>query len=145
MQYVWLALTALAVIFEAVTVQLLFVWFLPGLLAAMVLAFLSVDVWIQVVVFFVISIACFFLFHKVLKKRLRGKRKEEKFNVDAVIGEKCYVVEKIDNIACRGAVRVRGLEWAARTLSDDELLEEGTLVEVLAVEGVKLICRKVGK
>ena len=73
---------------------------------------------------------------------MRGK-KQQKFNVDAVIGEKCYVVEKIDNIACRGAVKVRGLEWAARTLNEDELLEEGTLVEILAVEGVKLICKKV--
>ena len=144
MQYVWLALTVLSVVLEAVTVQLLFVWFLPGLLVAMLLAFLSVDVWIQVVVFLAVSVACLILFHTVLKKKLH-KGKQEKFNVDAVIGEKCYVVEKIDNIACRGAVKVRGLEWAARTLSDEELLEEGTLVEVLAVEGVKLICKKVEK
>lgn len=144
MQYVWLALVALTIVLEAATVQLLFVWFLPGLLVAMLLAFLSVDVWIQVLVFFVLSVACFVLFHTVLKKRLRGG-KQEKFNVDAVIGEKCYVVEKIDNIACRGAVKVKGLEWAARTLSDEELLEEGTLVEVLAVEGVKLICKRVEK
>ena len=144
MQYVWLALIVLTIVSEAVTIQLLFVWFLPGLLTAMLLAFFSVDVWIQVLVFFVLSVVSFVLFHTVLKKRLRGK-KEEKFNVDAVIGERCYVVEKIDNIACRGAVKVKGLEWAARTLSDEELLEEGTLVEVLAVEGVKLICKKVEK
>lgn len=144
MTYVWIALSVLAIVLEALTVQLLFIWFLPGLLVAMILAFLAVDVWIQVLVFFLVSVACLVLFHTVLKKRLRGKN-QEKFNVDAVIGEKCYVVEKIDNIACRGAVKVKGLEWAARTLSDDELLEEGTLVQVLAVEGVKLICKKIEK
>ena len=144
MLYVWIALSVLAIVLETLTVQLLFIWFLPGLLVAMLLAFLAVDTWIQVLVFFIVSAACLVLFQTVLKKRLHGK-KQEKFNVDAVIGEKCYVVEKIDNIACRGAVKVRGLEWAARTLSDDELLEEGTLVEVLAVEGVKLICKKVEK
>ena len=144
MLYVWIALSVLAIVLEALTVQLLFIWFLPGLLVAMLLAFLAVDTWIQVLVFFIVSVACLVLFQTVLKKRLRGK-KQEKFNVDAVIGERCYVVEKIDNIACRGAVKVKGLAWAARTLSDDDLLEEGTLVEVLAVEGVKLICKKVEK
>ena len=140
--YIWLGLSVLAVILEALTVQLLFVWFLPGLLVSMLLAFLNVDLWVQVLVFFLVSVACLCLFHMVFKKRMRGK-KQQKFNVDAVIGEKCYVVERIDNIACRGAVKVKGLEWAARTLNEDELLEEGTLVEILAVEGVKLICKKV--
>ena len=142
--YIWLGLSVLAVILEALTVQLLFIWFLPGLLISMLLAFLNVDLWVQVLVFFVVSVVLLSLFHTVFKKKLRSK-KQQKFNVDAVIGEKCYVVEKIDNIACRGAVKVKGLEWAARTINEDELLEEGTLVEILAVEGVKLICKKVDR
>ncbi len=142
MQYIWLGLLVLSGVLEVLTVQLLFVWFMPGLLVGMILAFLGVDAWIQILVFFLLSALGLVLSRTVFKKFLRPK-KQEKFNVDALIGDRCYVVEKIDNIACRGAVKIRGLEWAARTLSDNEILEEGTLVEVLAVEGVKLICKKI--
>ena len=51
------------------------------------------------------------------------------------------VTEDINNIEGRGAAKVRGLEWSARS-ADGENIEAGTVVLVIGIEGVKLICKK---
>jgi membrane protein implicated in regulation of membrane protease activity len=141
MQYLWLAFILLSGLVEALTVQLVAIWFIPGALIAMILAFLNVAIWIQVTVFLVLAVVCLALAKTVFREFFAPKK--EKFNIDAIIGEKCLVTERIDNIAGRGAVKVKGLEWAARMISDDTVAEAGERVEVLAVEGVKLICKKI--
>ena len=141
MEYIWLAFVLLCGVIEALTAPLVALWFVPGALVAMILAFLNVKIWIQVLVFFVLSAVCLLLSKTVFRKFF--KPTTEKFNIDAIIGEKCLVTERIDNVAGRGAVKVKGLEWAARMVSDEIVVEEGVRVEVIAVEGVKLICKEI--
>ena len=139
MEYIWLALILLSGVLEVLTAPLVALWFIPGAFVAMILAFCSVTVWVQVAVFLVLSAVCLISAKTVFRNFFIPKN--EKFNIDAIIGEKCLVTEQIDNIAGRGAVKVKGLEWAARMISDDFVVEVGTRVEVIAVEGVKLICK----
>ncbi len=139
MEYLWLAIILLAGVVEIVTAPLVSLWFVPGAFVAMILAFCKVSIWIQVAVFLVLSVASLILAKTVFRKFFAPKN--EKFNIDAVIGEKCLVTEEIDNVAGRGAVKVKGLEWAARMVSDDMVIAPGVRVEVIAVEGVKLICK----
>lgn len=139
MEYVWLALILVSGIVEVLTAPLVALWFVPGAFVAMILAFCNVSVYVQVAFFLVLSITCLVLAKTVFRNFFEPKN--EKFNIDAIIGEKCLVTEKIDNIAGRGAVKVKGLEWAARMLFDDVVANEGQRVEVVAVEGVKLICK----
>ena len=141
MEYIWLGLILLAGGVELLTAPLVSVWFIPGSFVAMILAFCDVDIWVQVVVFIVLTAVCLVLAKTVFRNFFTPKN--EKFNIDAIIGEKCLVTEKIDNVAGRGAVKVKGLEWAARMISDDVVAEVGTRVEVIAVEGVKLICKEI--
>ena len=141
MEYIWLGLILLAGGVELLTAPLVSVWFIPGSFVAMILAFCDVDIWVQVVVFIVLTAVCLVLAKTVFRNFFTPKN--EKFNIDAIIGEKCLVTEKIDNVAGRGAVKVKGLEWAARMISDDIVAEVGTRVEVIAVEGVKLICKEI--
>jgi membrane protein implicated in regulation of membrane protease activity len=54
------------------------------------------------------------------------------------------VIERIDNYAGRGQAKVRGQIWSARSVDDEETFEEGEILRVVAVEGVKLICKKNG-
>lgn len=63
-------------------------------------------------------------------------------NIDLVIGEKCIVTDRIDNKAGCGQARVNGLVWSARSAFDDVCYEEGEVLQILAVEGVKLVCKK---
>lgn len=141
MEYIWLAFVLLSGAVEALTTQLVALWFVPGAILAMILAFCGVDIWVQVAVFIVLTVVCLVLAKTVFKHFFNPQK--EKFNIDAVIGEKCLVTEKIDNVAGRGAVKVKGLEWAARMISDETVVEAGVRVEVIAVEGVKLICKEI--
>ena len=40
-----------------------------------------------------------------------------------------------------GAVRVKGIEWTARS-SDDDIIAKGDIVTVRSIEGVKLIVER---
>ena len=55
-----------------------------------------------------------------------------------MIGMKATVREDIDNLAATGSVMVDGKEWTARS-SGGETITGGSVVKVLAIEGVKLI------
>ena len=142
MQYLWLALLLLSGALAAFLARSFFLGFLPGALAAMLLAIFDVTPWVQVLVF-VLCAAVGIPFFSFLLSSLVGKRNTP-FDIEQVIGRRCPVIELIDNVAGRGAVEVDGLEWAARALTDDALIEKGETVEIIAVEGVKLICRKLG-
>ncbi len=140
MEWFWLAIVVLAVVAEAATAGLVSIWLIPGALVAMILAFFGVDVWIQLVVFLVLSIIGILCFRKLARRFL--PQKEVRTNVDSVMGEKCVVCERIDNLAGHGQVKVKGTLWAARALEADAIYEEGAVLTVVAVEGVKLICKE---
>ena len=55
MQFVWLGVIALAIIVEASTSALVSIWFIPSAIISFILALCKVDLWIQIVVFFVAS------------------------------------------------------------------------------------------
>ena len=75
---------------------------------------------------------------------LFGKKKviEREFNPDTIVGKKCVVTERIDSFAGCGQVRVNGQIWAARGTYDDDVFEEGEVLSIVAIEGVRLICNK---
>jgi membrane protein implicated in regulation of membrane protease activity len=71
------------------------------------------------------------------------KRKNTKnITLDEIIGEKCVVTERVDNFIGGGIVKVKGCQWAARGVSDNDVFEVGESLCVVAIEGVKLVCRK---
>lgn len=142
MQYLWIALLVLSALLEGLLTGGIFVCFVPASLIAMILAFFDVPLEIQLGVFFAVSGLALLLLRPIVRTLLRAK-KPEAFSVESAIGMQCVVVERLDNLAGRGAVTVNGMEWAARTLSDDIVIEQGSTVEIIAVEGVKFICRAV--
>ena len=142
MQYLWLALLVLSVVLECLVTKGIFFCFIPSSLVSMILAFCGVSVTIQLIVFFALVLGAFFFIRPIIRRAFSG-RENASFAVENAIGMRTVVVERLDNLAGRGAVRVHGMEWAARTLSDEIVIEEGSAVEIIGVEGVKYICRKV--
>lgn len=63
-------------------------------------------------------------------------------SLESVIGERCIVTERIDNYAGCGQVKVNGQGWSARGAYDEDTFEVGESLRVVAIEGVKLICKK---
>ena len=52
-------------------------------------------------------------------------------------------MEEINNIAETGAVKADGKLWTARSVSEDVIIPEGSEVNILKIEGVKLIVNKI--
>ena len=70
------------------------------------------------------------------------KRGVTRTNVNSLIGKRAVVIQKIDNLSQMGQVRINDIEWMARTESDEETIPEKSVVEIEAVQGVKLIVKK---
>ena len=123
---------------EAATVGLVSLWFAGGALAAMLAASLSAELWLQIVVFLVVSAVLLYFTRPIVKKLLAGKNKET--NLDRIIGKTVIVSETVDNDAETGRCTIAGVSWSLRS-DDGSVIEQGEKVTVDRVEGVKLIVK----
>ena len=121
---------------EAVTVGLVCIWFAAGSLIALLAAMCGAQLWLQIVVFIIVSAATLYFTRPLVKRYVNSK--VEPTNADMVIGKECRVTETVDNIAGTGAVYVDGKTWTARS-ENDEVIQAGTLVTAKSIDGVKLI------
>lgn len=132
---IWLALLILFAVGEAVSVGLTSVWFAVGSLAALVVALLGGPVWLEFVLFIVLSALCLLAVRPLAKKHLNNQ--VQPTNADRIIGRTARVTEAINNSDGTGAINVGGLVWTARS-EKDVPIPAGTLVRILRIEGVKV-------
>lgn len=133
----WLVALVAFLVIELITVGLTTIWLAGGALVAFILAILGVNVWVQIIAFVVVSFLLVYFTRPLAVKYLNPRR--TRTNSDELIGETVKVIERIDNRAAAGRALARGMEWSARAVSDDMIIEKDALVKVLRIEGVKLI------
>lgn len=138
---VWLVLLVAFVVMETATVQLICIWFAAGALAAMVVSLLGGAVWLQVLVFFTVSIVLLASLWPVAKKRFQPKLVAT--NKDALVGRVCSVTEDIDPLE-GGRVKIGDVTWSAR-VEGETVIPAGKRVKVLKVQGAKVIVEEVKK
>lgn len=135
----WLMLTVVFAIFEAVTVQLVSIWFAGGALLAWVAGIIGLGIWVQTAVFIITS-ALLLLLTRPLVKRLLKKR-DTSTNLDRIIGKNIIVSERVDNYAPSGKAIINGVSWSLRS-DDDSVIDVGEHVTVERIEGVHLIVKR---
>ena len=133
---VWLVVLAILLVIEFLTLGLTTVWFAGGALIAFLVSLAGGPLWLQILLFLVISVVLL-LFTRPLAVKYLNKN-VQKTNVDSIPGQKGIVTVTIDNLKAEGQVTIRGMEWSARA-KDDNIIEKGKVVRVVSVEGVKLI------
>ena len=136
----WLAIVIVLLVLEIATLGLTTIWFAGGALVACIAALLHANIWVQIVLFLVVSVLLLF-FTRPLAVRYMNKDRT-KTNVDSMVGKEAVVTEAIDNLKAQGVVQVNGLEWTARSEESQEVIPKGAIVEVGRVDGVNLIVRK---
>lgn len=139
MAFIWLGIAVAAAIIEAAGPALVSIWFTGGAVVALILALFGVSVVIQIPVFIVVSAVLLATTRPIAKKYVNSRLQPT--NADRIIGSICPVTESVDNRAGRGEVYVDGKRWSARSESD-EPIAEGAEVEILRIEGVKVIVRE---
>ena len=70
------------------------------------------------------------------------KRNNYNTNIDSFHGKTGYVIEDITYLK-PGAVKIGDVSWTAIPVSRDEKIVENEIIEVVAVNGNKLIVKKV--
>lgn len=138
---VWLVLLIVFVLLEASTVQLICIWFAAGSLAAMLVSILGGALWLQLLVFFTVSIVLFSMFWPMVKKRLNPKLVPT--NTDALVGKLCVVTEDIDPVE-GGRVKLGDVTWSARS-ANGEILPAGANVRILKIQGAKVFVEQIKK
>lgn len=105
-------------------------------LAAAIAAQFGASILFQVGTFVVVSAILLCVTRPVFKKI--SVKKPQRTNADRFIGEEAMVIKKIDDINNDGQVKIAGQVWSAVS-EDKSPLEEGTIVKVIAIRGVKLV------
>ena len=138
----WIVLLVVLIIIEAVTAQLVTIWFAAGAAAALVAELCGLEQWLQWVIFIAVS-AVALVATRPLVKKITNKTVQPT-NADRCIGQTAVVTEDIVNIDARGQVNVNGITWTARS-SDGSVIKKDEYVIVEKIEGVKLIVRAENK
>lgn len=131
----WLALVVGFVLIEASTVTMVSLWFAVGSLAALVVCLMHGAVWLQILVFILVSAVLLLLLRPLVRRYVTPKLTAT--NADAVIGSDGFVSVAIDNVTAAGQVKLGGMYWTARSTSGAPIAE-GTRVVVDRIEGVKV-------
>ena len=122
----------------AATINLVSIWFAAGALTALLISLFCQNFWIQLVVFLLVSTLCLALVRPLAQKKFTPHLRPT--NLDLLLGQYAVVTEDIDNLAATGQVKVDGQIWTARN-EVEEPIPAGSIVQVLRIEGVKIIVR----
>ena len=135
----WLMLTVVFAIFEAVTVQLVSIWFAGGAFFAWLAGIVGLGVSAQIAVFIITSALLLLITRPLVKKLL--KKRDTATNLDRIIGKTIIVSEKVDNFAPSGKAVINGVSWSLRS-DDGYVIEAGECVTVERIEGVHLVVKR---
>lgn len=139
MLYFWIAAIVILLILEWLTAQTAIIWLEIGAVAGLIANTSGLPYVWQGVIFIIISTLAL-----ADTKHFAKKKAEQNFsptNADRCIGETALVVEDIDNIFERGAVRINGIIWTARSV-DGMPIEKDSSVRIERIDGVKLMVRR---
>lgn len=137
--YIWLGLTILFAVVEAISAGLTSIWFALGALAGMISSAIGLSVATQIVIAILVAALSLIFTRRIAKNYF--KIGGEKTNADRIIGETGLVIQKIDNIAETGQIKLKGQIWTARA-KNAELIEADERVRVVEIVGVRAIVER---
>lgn len=130
MPYIWISLAVFALIIETASLKYTALCFLISSLGALILSLAGLEIWVQTLVFFILTALFVTLRYTVLKKFL-GSVNGRGIDPATLIGMQALVTQTIDNDENSGRVRLSGREWRAKANDGKMVYESGTRVTLL--------------
>ncbi len=137
MSVYWLLAGAVLCILEMITISLTCIWFAGGAVVAAIAAAVGLPLIVQLLLFAIASVLLIFLTRPMAVRYVNQKTK--KTNVDALVGQHHRVAETIDPSIGQGKIIIGDVEWGVKPADGSSVIEEGSLVEIVEISGVKLI------
>ena len=140
MIWIWLAVVAVSLVVEFITWDLTSIWFAAAGLVALIMSAIEGVDWVWQLVVFVVLSALFIIFVRQICRKMLLKT-DVKTNADSNIGKKVPLLKGISSNQ-NGEIKLNDIVWSAKTQNGEELAEN-TQVEIIAIEGNKMIVKSV--
>lgn len=136
---IWIAAAVVFAVVEALTFNLVTIWFAIGACAAFAVSYFGADVTAQLWVFVMVSVVSLALTKPLVAKKLKVRRQST--NADMIIGKTAVVTADIKHDSFGGEISVCGRPWSA-TAADGGDIPAGCEVEVERIDGVRAVVRR---
>lgn len=133
----WLGGALVLGVVEMLTVDLIFLMFAGGALAAGGVAMLGAPLWAQILTFAVVSVVLLVVVRPWALGYLKRSTPDTLTNVAAHVGRSAEVLVDVTDRA--GRVKLAGEVWTARAAEPGSLLPTGTTVQVVRIDGATAV------
>lgn len=138
--WLWLAVFVITIFIEALTQDLVSIWFTLGSFASLCISYFA-PWWVELIVFVVISSVTLILTRPLVKKLMRSQIR--KTNTDEFIGQKVKLLSDVNKFEM-GTVKLNSIIYNVTLPEEyDGEIKEGSIVEIVSIKGNKFIIRKV--
>lgn len=135
----WIIACVAFTLIEALTQQMVSIWFLTGSVAALLLSLFNVSFEIQGIAFAIVSCVTLLLFRPLVKKFVLESPVAT--NSESNIGEMAIVTQSFDEETLEGRILVNNMDWAAKS-EDGIVHQKGDRVMIVKIQGVKCLVKK---
>lgn len=136
----WAIIAGIFIVAEMFSMTFVLLWFGLGALIAALLSYFGIaSVW-QWVAFGAVSLSMYFIFKN--NPNIWAAKNNIKFGAERIVGEIGIVMEDINPIENKGAVKVLGETWKAYTVGT-EIIQKDKLVEVVKIDGTKIFVKQI--
>jgi|SRR6185369_8693800 len=135
---IWLIAGVFAGVGEILTAGFFLAPFAVGAFGAMLAALVGGGGAIQLIVFAVLTLACFGLVRPIAKRHMYTPP-QIRTGAAALVGRNAIVLDRIANDEGVGSVRLEGEVWTARSYDEDHVIPAGTKVQVVEIRGATAI------
>jgi membrane protein implicated in regulation of membrane protease activity len=135
--WIWLSIGVVLSIAEVIGGEFVLLMLGAGALVTAGVALVTSELWIQLIVFAISSVAFVVLGRPALLKKFHVKDQITRTNVEAIVGSKAMVISTVD--AHGGQVKIGGEIWSAAGVEGHHPLPPGTPVTVVEVRGATAV------
>lgn len=138
MGLIWVAIIIIAVLVDIFTSIFLFSGFSIGGIVALIMEFLGVPLYVQVIAFSIIGILFIVLVSPKIKKAIQNNKKNTvKTTEEQLVGRE-IIAEK--DIRDEELMLFEGVYWTFK--NNGQFIEKGDSMKVIAIDGNKIIVKK---
>lgn len=142
MWYMWLIAAGVFFIAEIITVGFMIFWLGIAALVVCLISLFIQNVFIQMSIFVILSTLLLLVTRPFIEKFVIKKDEKVITNAFSIIGKEAKVIKAMDPVTKLGQIKVGSETWTAKT-NNDILLQEGEVVRVDSIDGVKAIISKI--
>ena len=134
----WVAVAIAALAVDIVSSSFIFIWFAIGAIAAIIAMVFNVSIMAQAIIFGAVSAIFMVIGYPIVKKTIKKTVTKTLTMEEGYIGIEFTITKDIDE---KANIKFQGIYWTVKNVGKP--LKKGDLVQVIGIEGNKLLIAKV--